>query len=102
MSRFRNDTGSVLTVNDLMRQVGPYEEFDWPGHDPEVHGLISGCTWLDAPQPAAEADSDGGQGDDPGDAGLPEITAAASSGETSSRTSRKRKSAGDEDKETTE
>lgn len=52
MSRFRNDTGGVLTVNDLMLQAGPDEEFDWPDHDPEVHGLIPGCTWLDAPEAA--------------------------------------------------
>lgn len=49
MSRFRNETGGVLTVNDLSARVGPGEEFDWPDHDPEVHGLIPGCTWLDAP-----------------------------------------------------
>jgi hypothetical protein len=67
LSRFRNETGGVLTVNDLMRKVGPYEEFDWPGHDPEVHGLPSGCAWLDPPEaeaetPAGEAEA-GGEGE---------------------------------------
>lgn len=71
MSKFRNDTGGVLRVNDLMRDAGPGEEFDWPDHDLEVHGLIPGCTLLDAPtdeagdsDPSAAADS----GTDPGPA----------------------------------
>jgi len=49
MAKFRNDTGSVLTVNDLSRQVGPGEEFDWPGYDPGVHGVIPGCVRIDEP-----------------------------------------------------
>ena len=53
MPRFRNNDGNVLVVNDLGRPVGPYEEFDFPGYDPEIHGPVAGCTWLDAP--AAEA-----------------------------------------------
>jgi hypothetical protein len=55
MSRFRNDTGDVRTVNDLGIRVGPFEEFDWPAHDVKVHGLPTGCTWLDAPESDAAA-----------------------------------------------
>ena len=53
MSRYRNDTGGVLTVNDLMRQVGPNEEFDY---DPKTFGVIPGCTLLDAPQATGAAE----------------------------------------------
>jgi hypothetical protein len=57
LSRFRNDTGGVLKVNDLMLTAGPGEEFDWPGHNPEVHGVIPGCTRLDDPAPPAGDDT---------------------------------------------
>lgn len=71
MSRFKNETGGVLTVTDLMRQVGPYEEFEWPGHDPEVHGLPTGCAWLDPPEPEAETPAgeadNGSEGDGAGE-----------------------------------
>lgn len=53
MARFRNDTDGVLTVNDLCQQAGPREEFDFPGYDPAVHGVVTGCTRLDEPQEAA-------------------------------------------------
>lgn len=66
MSRFRNDSGQVLTVNDLSRTVGINEEFNWAGHDPDVHGLIPGCTWLDAPEkkPAGKDSSGGAPAED--------------------------------------
>lgn len=84
MARFRNDDGSVLTVNDLMRAVGPFEEFDWPGYDPDVHGVIPGCTRLDAPP-------------DPGQDG----TAGEDAAGDPAKTTRKRGRAADEqDKET--
>jgi hypothetical protein len=56
MPRFRNNDGNVLVVNDLGRTVGPYEEFDFPGYDPEVHGPVAGCTRTDTPEspPAAK------------------------------------------------
>lgn len=104
MSRFRNDTQGVLTVNDLSRRVGPGEEFDWPDHDPEVHGLIPGCTWLDAPPEEAPAETgagddgsggDGGTGDGPAEDTAAEDTAAGD-GEAP-RTSRRRKPAGDDE-----
>jgi hypothetical protein len=50
MPRFRNNDGNVLVVSDLGRTVGPHEEFDWPGYDPETHGPVAGCTRIDAPQ----------------------------------------------------
>ena len=56
MSKFRNETGGVLTVNDLGIRVGPGEKFDWPDHDPEVHGLPTGCAWLDAPDTPRSGD----------------------------------------------
>jgi hypothetical protein len=56
MSKFRNETGSVLTVADLGIQVGPGERFEWPGHDVKVHGLIPGCAWLDAPDTPRSGD----------------------------------------------
>ena len=56
MSKFKNETGSVLTVADLGIQVGPGEKFDWPGHDPEVHGLPTGFAWLDAPDTPRSGD----------------------------------------------
>jgi hypothetical protein len=46
--RFRNDTGSVITVNDLGQKVGPFEEFDFPGYDKAAHGPVAGCTPLDS------------------------------------------------------
>jgi hypothetical protein len=56
MSRFRNETGSVLTVADLGIQVGPGERFEWPDHDVKVHGLPTGCAWLDAPDTPRSGD----------------------------------------------
>ncbi len=52
MPRFRNDTGSVLRSQEF--GVIPPGEFEAEGYDPEVHGVIPGCTWLDAPPPEAE------------------------------------------------
>lgn len=69
MSKFRNDTGGVLRVNDLMRDAGPGEEFDWPDHDLQVHGLIPGCTLLGAP-PEEASDSDAAPAGD-SDSGAP-------------------------------
>lgn len=54
MARFRNDQDYPLTVNDLCRVVGPREEFGWDGYDPAVHGVVTGCTRLDAPQEPPE------------------------------------------------
>lgn len=62
MPRFQNNDGNVLVVADLGRTVGPFEEFDFPGYDPETHGPVAGCTWLDAPPPETE---DAGGGEDP-------------------------------------
>jgi hypothetical protein len=62
--RFRNDTGSVLTVNDLGVKLGPDEVLDWPGWSRKVHGVIPGCSLLD-PEPGTEDDSDGKKDDDP-------------------------------------
>jgi hypothetical protein len=56
VSRFKNETGSVLTVADLGIQVGPGEKFEWPGHDVKVHGLPTGCAWLDAPDTPRSGD----------------------------------------------
>ena len=56
MSKFKNETGSVLTVADLGIQVGPGERFEWPGHDVNVHGLPTGCAWLDAPDTPRSGD----------------------------------------------
>jgi hypothetical protein len=54
--RFRNDSSSVITVNDLSQRVGPNEEFDFPGYDKAVHGPVAGCTPLDDPaEPEAPA-----------------------------------------------
>lgn len=54
MARFRSDQDYPITVSDLGRVVGPRQEFDWPGYDPAVHGVIPGCTRLDEPEePAA-------------------------------------------------
>lgn len=63
MARFRNDTGSVLNSQEF--GLLPPGEFEAAGYDPEVHGVIPGCTWLDAPEPeGAEGE---GEADDPGD-----------------------------------
>lgn len=62
MARFRNDTGSVLSSQEF--GLLPPGEFEAPGYDPEVHGVIPGCTWLDAPEPAC--------GNDDGEAAGPE------------------------------
>lgn len=63
MSRFRNDTGGVLTIADLCQSAGPGGEIDWPDHDPEVHGLPTGFTWLDRPEPEAETPAGGAESD---------------------------------------
>lgn len=57
MARFRNDTGSVLNSEEF--GVLPPGEFDAEGYDPEVHGVIPGCTRLDAPPPEAPPAGDG-------------------------------------------
>jgi hypothetical protein len=54
LARFRNDTGSVLSSQEF--GLIPPGEFDAHGWDPEVHGVIPGCTWLDAPEPESAAD----------------------------------------------
>ncbi len=56
MAKFRNDTGSVL--NSAEFGVLPPGKFELDGWDPEVHGVIPGCTWLDAPKDAAEGDAE--------------------------------------------
>lgn len=48
MARFRNDTGSVLNSQDF--GVIPIGEFEAAGYDPQVHGVIPGCTRLDEPE----------------------------------------------------
>jgi hypothetical protein len=53
MAKFRNDTGSVL--NSAEFGVLPPGEFELDGYDPEVHGVIPGCTRLDAPEQAEDA-----------------------------------------------
>ena len=53
MARFRNDTGSVLVSEEF--GLLPPGEFDAPGYDPEVHGVIPGCVWLDPLEPEPEA-----------------------------------------------
>ena len=62
MPRFRNNDGNVLVVNDLGRTVGPFEEFDFPGYDPEVHGPVAGCTRIDAPAAKPSAKPAAGTG----------------------------------------
>jgi hypothetical protein len=47
--RFRNTNPSPLTVRDAGLTVGPFGEFDFPGYDPAVHGVIPGCEPVDAP-----------------------------------------------------
>ena len=49
MARFRNDTGSVLHSQEF--GLIPPGEFEAHGYDPQLHGVIPGCTWLDAPAP---------------------------------------------------
>jgi hypothetical protein len=66
MAKFRNDTGSVL--NSAEFGVLPPGEFELDGWDPEVHGVIPGCTWLDAPKDAEAApESDAEAPEAPGD-----------------------------------
>jgi hypothetical protein len=48
MAKFRNDTGSVLRSQAF--GVIPPGEFEAEGYDPEVHGVIPGCTRLDGPE----------------------------------------------------
>lgn len=54
MARFRNDTGSVLHSQDF--GVIPPGESEIDGYDPEVHGVIPGCTRLAEPQPDPAGD----------------------------------------------
>jgi hypothetical protein len=62
MAKFRNDTGSVLRSQEF--GVIPPGEFEAEGYDPEVHGVIPGCVWLDAPAPdAEEGDAEGADGE---------------------------------------
>jgi hypothetical protein len=58
LARFRNDTGSVLVSQEF--GLLPPGEFDAPGYDREVHGVIPGCVWLDAPQQEAPEGEDEG------------------------------------------
>ena len=58
--RLRNDSGYPLNSGDLGRQIPHDEEFE---HDE----YITGCTWLDRPEPEPEddgADENGPPGDD--------------------------------------
>ncbi|HMH94143.1 MAG TPA: hypothetical protein VK586_24065 [Streptosporangiaceae bacterium] len=48
MAKFRNDTGSVLNSAEF-GLIGP-GEFELDGYDPDVHGVIPGCTRLDVPE----------------------------------------------------
>jgi hypothetical protein len=59
MAEFRNDGGYPLVISDLAITVDPGEGFSWPGYDPQVNGVVPGCTWLDAPaaEPASGAGS---------------------------------------------
>lgn len=83
--RFRNDTGSVLTVSDLGVKLGPDEVLDWPGWSRQVHGVIPGCSLLDedpdAPDESGAGDegASGGQKDDdpPPGTGTPSETGAS-------------------------
>jgi hypothetical protein len=61
LARFRNDTGSVLVSGEF--GLIPPGEFDAVGYDPEVHGVIPGCVWLDAPVPEVP-EATGGEADD--------------------------------------
>jgi hypothetical protein len=45
LARFNNPTGSVLVSQEF--GLIPPGEFDAPGYDPEVHGVIPGCTRID-------------------------------------------------------
>lgn len=69
MARFRNDTGSVLASQEF--GLIPPGEFEAPGYDPEVHGVIPGCTWLDAPEPEPAGDGEAGSPEDSPPAGTP-------------------------------
>lgn len=53
--RFRNTNPYPLTVRDPGLTVGPFGEFDFPGYDPAVHGVIPGCEPVDAPAAAPDA-----------------------------------------------
>jgi hypothetical protein len=67
MAKVRNDTGSVL--NSAEFGVIPLGEFEAEGYDPDVHGVIPGCTRLDEPRPPAgkRARGDGDQGKEAGE-----------------------------------
>jgi hypothetical protein len=62
LARFHNPTGSVLASQEF--GLLPPGEFEVQGYDPEVHGVIPGCTWLDAPEPEP-ADGDDGEAGSP-------------------------------------
>ena len=64
--RFRNDTASVIIVNDLSQRVGPNEEFDFPGYDKAVHGSVAGCTPLDSETAQVSDLGSPGRGSRPG------------------------------------
>lgn len=76
MARFRNDTGSVLHSQEF--GLLPPGEFEAHGYDPEVHGVIPGCTRLDVPGP--EGGEDGPQDPPGGDAGAPPAPATTPPG----------------------
>ena len=63
--RFVNDTDSTLRSFELGRDIGAHEEFDWPGWDPEKHGVIPGCRPLDKPVRRQRARDSGDTNDDP-------------------------------------
>jgi hypothetical protein len=69
LARFRNDTGSVLSSQEF--GLIPPGEFDAPGYDPEVHGVIPGCTWLDAPEPEGDESNPPPAGESTPPAGTP-------------------------------
>lgn len=73
MARFRNDTGGVL--NSLEFGVIPPGEFEAEGYDPEVHGVIPGCTRLDEPKAKQKTTAEGTE--PPGDPGPADDTKTA-------------------------
>jgi hypothetical protein len=84
MARFVNDHDYPLRSFELGRDIGPHEEFDFPGYDPETHGVVPGCRRLDEtdkPARRTRSKSDTGSNDDTGgDAGqVPAGTTASQS-----------------------
>ena len=69
--RFRNTTAYSATVTEAGVTVGPFGEFDWPGYDPEVHGVVPGFEPLDAPAPPQDPPKDPPSGGSDGGDGPP-------------------------------